>query len=43
MDNIPFKVTENEAVEIDKKYVNNDSKSFVNGVLAKVIESKEGK
>lgn len=43
MDNIPFKVTANEAVEIAKKYGNNDSKSFVNGVLAKVIESKEGK
>lgn len=38
---IPEKVTANEAVELAKTYGSNDSKSFVNGVLAKVIESKE--
>lgn len=43
IDNIPFKVTANEAVELAKKYGNNDSRVFVNGVLAKVIESKEDK
>lgn len=41
MDDIPVKVTANEAVELAKIYGNNDSKSFVNGVIAKVIESKE--
>lgn len=41
MDDIPVKVTANEAVELAKLYGNNDSKSFVNGVIAKVIESKE--
>jgi len=43
MDDIPVKVTANEAVELAKLYGNNDSKSFVNGVIAKVIESKEWK
>lgn len=41
MDDIPVKVSANEAVELAKLYGNNDSKSFVNGVIAKVIESKE--
>lgn len=39
-DVIPFKVSINEAVELAKKYGNPDSKSFVNGLLAKVIEDK---
>ncbi len=38
---IPEKVSANEAVELAKTYGNNDSKSFVNGVIAKVIECKE--
>lgn len=41
IDDIPEKVSANEAVELAKTYGNNDSKSFVNGVIAKVIESKE--
>ena len=41
MEDIPVKVSANEAVELAKTYGNNDSKSFVNGVIAKVIESKE--
>lgn len=41
MDNIPLKVSANEAVEIAKTYGNSDSKSFVNGLLAKVIEDKK--
>ena len=41
VDSIPVKVSANEAVELAKTYGNNDSKSFVNGVIAKVIESKE--
>lgn len=41
MEDIPEKVSANEAVELAKTYGNNDSKSFVNGLIAKVIESKE--
>ena len=36
-DSIPFKVSINEAVELAKTYGNQNSKSFVNGLLAKVI------
>ena len=39
MKDIPVKVSVNEAVELAKTYGNNASKSFVNGVLAKVIEN----
>lgn len=38
---IPVKVSANEAVELAKLYGNNDSKSFVNGIIAKVIKDKE--
>lgn len=41
IDDIPFKVSANEAVELAKVYGNADSKAFVNGVLAKVIENKD--
>ena len=37
----PYKVAINEAVELAKTYGNADSKSFVNGLLAKVIEDKK--
>ena len=40
IDNIPEKVSANEAVELAKTYGNNDSKSFVNGLIAKVIKGK---
>lgn len=40
IDNIPVKVSVNEAVELAKEYGNNESKNFVNGLLAKVIEGK---
>ena len=43
MEDIPDKVTANEAVELAKTYGNSNSKSFVNGVIAKVIESKDVK
>ena len=33
VDSIPDKVSANEAVELAKTYGNNDSKSFVNGVI----------
>lgn len=35
---VPVKVAINEAVEISKKYGGPDSKSFVNGILAKLVE-----
>ncbi len=41
MEDIPVKVSANEAVELAKTYGNNGSSSFINGVIAKVIESKE--
>lgn len=41
MNDIPVKVSVNEAVELAKTYGNNDSRVFVNGVLAKVIENKD--
>ncbi len=37
-EDVPFKVAINEAVELSKIYCNEDAKSFVNGVLAKVEE-----
>ncbi len=37
-DDVPFKVAINEAVELAKIYCNEDAKSFVNGLLAKVKE-----
>ena len=36
-DDIPVKVSINEAVELAKKYGTDDSASFVNGVLAKFV------
>ena len=41
VDDIPVKVSANEAVELAKTYGNNDSRSFVNGLIAKVIECKD--
>lgn len=35
---IPFKVVINEAVELAKKYGEDNSKNFVNGILASVIK-----
>lgn len=35
--NIPFKVVINEAVELAKKYGEDSSKNFVNGVLASIV------
>lgn len=36
MDDIPFNVSVNEAVELAKKYSGEDSGSFINGILGKV-------
>ena len=37
---IPFKVAINEAVEIAKKYGEEKSSSFINGVLANIVNEK---
>ena len=34
---IPFKVAINEAVELAKKYGEDNSRNFVNGVLASIV------
>ncbi|MGB7604290.1 MAG: transcription antitermination factor NusB [Lutisporaceae bacterium] len=39
-DNVPDSVAVNEAVELAKKYSTEDSGSFVNGVLGKIIRNK---
>ena len=39
MDDIPTSVTANECVEIAKKYGEDKSPRFINGVLGKIIES----
>ncbi|MDO4295695.1 MAG: transcription antitermination factor NusB [bacterium] len=36
-DSVPVKVAINEAVELAKKFGGNDSPSFVNGILAKLV------
>ncbi len=38
-DSIPAKVSVNEAVELAKKYGGDSSPSFINGVLAKMMEA----
>jgi len=40
-ENIPPKVTLNEAVELAKKFGNSDSGSFVNGILDPIIQTPE--
>lgn len=40
-DDIPEKVAVNEAVELAKKYGGEDSSSFINGVLAKLMSTQE--
>ena len=35
---LPYKVVINEVVELSKKYGDDNSKSFVNGVLASVVK-----
>ena len=39
---IPFKVARNEAVELAKKYGEDASQKFVNGILANVVKNREG-
>ena len=38
---LPYKVVINEAVELAKKYGNDNSKSFVNGILASIVKEKK--
>ncbi len=38
---IPFKVVINEAVELAKKYGEESSKNFVNGILASIVKNRE--
>ncbi len=37
---VPYKVVINEAVELAKKYGDDSSKSFVNGILASIVKDK---
>jgi transcription antitermination factor NusB len=39
MEDIPYSVSVNEAVELAKKYSNEDAGSFVNGILSKVSKT----
>ena len=39
--NIPFKICINEAVELAKKYGEETSKKFVNGILASIVNNKK--
>lgn len=38
---IPYKVVINEAVELAKKYGDDNSKAFVNGILASIVKEKK--
>ena len=40
MDDIPFKVTINEAVELAKKFADQESSKFVNGILDKICKEE---
>lgn len=37
---LPYKVVINEAVELAKKYGEDSSKSFINGILASIVKEK---
>ena len=41
MDQIPAKVTINEAIEIAKRYGSDESGAFVNGILDRIIKAEE--
>lgn len=42
-ENVPVKVVVDEALELAKKYSTDDSSSFINGILGKVIEEKKNR
>jgi len=39
--NVPYKVVINEAVELAKKYGEDSSKAFINGILASIVKEKK--
>ncbi len=41
LDDIPVKVSANEAVELAKVYSTDNSPSFINGIVASIIKNKE--
>ena len=38
---LPYKVVINEAVELAKKYGDDNAKSFVNGILASIVKEEK--
>ena len=40
---VPDKVAINEAIELAKQYGGNDSPSFINGILGKIVRAEAGK
>ena len=40
---VPHKVAINEAIELAKQYGGNDSPSFINGILGKIVRAEAGK
>ncbi|WP_026475873.1 transcription antitermination factor NusB [Alkaliphilus transvaalensis] len=40
MENIPFAVSINEAIELAKKYSTHESANFINGILGRYVEEK---
>ena len=40
MEDIPAKVTINEAIEITKRYADKDSGAFINGILDKIVKEE---
>ena len=38
---VPFRVAINEAIELSKKYGEDTSKSFINGILASIVKEKK--
>ncbi len=43
IDGVPVKVVVDEALELAKKYSTDDSSSFINGILSKVVEEKKAR
>ena len=41
MEDVPVKVSANEAVELAKTYSTDNSPAFINGIIASVIKNKE--
>ena len=41
VENVPYKVAINEAIELAKKYGEDSSKAFINGILASVVKEKK--